>query len=671
MNRKSFYLPLSLVLVLLLGGCGFLGKSPAKSVEKASDSPKTAQVQGSKPSQPSKDGQTPPSESKSPSVPKKPLPPESVTQMELILDDSGSMWGQVEGKAKIDVAKDSMNKIIDDLKTKDKLQVALRIYAHQNKECTNSVVEMPMGKIDAEGMKAKIKDLKPLGSTPIAYSLTESVKDFKKDLTGERVVVLVTDGLESCNGDPCAVAKALKEGGVISQLHVVGFGLTKTELETLKCIVDPFKGQVVGANNSTEFLKAMQTILNKALESNVELTGKSQNGKPVYMNVKVSQGGKVVKEEHGSTIAMMLPPGLYDIEAESSDGISATPIKGLEVKADQVSKKELLFVQGNLTVKIIGVDGKPLEASDIMVFTAGKPEQIAGDNWKSETTFTVKPDTYDLKAVNGATQAEAWVKNFEVKEGEPVSKTISFAQGSLKVSVVGNDGKPLEARELCAYAAGKPDNPVECNNWVTTHEFKLQPGLYDIYVQNGGTSEVSWAKGVEVKALETVSRTVGFGEGTLKVSVLDTKKNPEEASDITIYPKGDHTNSVTANNWVDTADFPLKPGLYDVHVIHGKSRAEKWIEGVEISSGASVARSVSFELTKLTVKVSKEASDITLYKSGTDEVVNGDNWKSETEFWQIPGTYDLMATDPETQESKWVKGIQLKDGDHVTKTVDL
>jgi hypothetical protein len=364
-----------------------------------------------------------------------PTPKSNVTQIELILDDSGSMAGLVGGKSKIDVAKESLGKIIDELKTKENLQVSLRIYGHQNKECTNSVLESPMGTINADLMKSKITDLKPLGSTPIYYSLTESVKDFNKSLSGDKIVVLVTDGLESCNGDPCAAAKALKAGGVVNKMQVVGFGLNKNELGTLQCIVDPFQGQVVGANNSTDFLNAMQQIVEKATN------------------------------------------------------------------------------QPNLNISVIGADGKPLQASDICVYPQGQTEnQVAcAGMFTSEFGFTLKPGSYDLKVINGNTKAETWLKNIEILEGKIVSKIISFAEGTLKVTVVNSAGESTQASDICVYPQGQTENQVACAGMFTSdYTFNLKPGIYDLKVSNYNNNGDLWSKNIEVKASQITTQKISL-----------------------------------------------------------------------------------------------------------------------------------------------------------------
>jgi hypothetical protein len=357
----------------------------------------------------------------------------NTTQIELILDDSGSMAEAAGGQAKINIAKDSMNKIIDELKTKANLEVALRIYGHQNKECTNSIVEIPMSRINPYLLKSKIKDLQPLGYTPIYYSLTQSVNDFDQNIAGDKVIVLITDGLESCNGDPCAAAKALQAGGVISQINVVGFGLTQTEINTLQCIVEPSKGIIVGANNPTEFMSAMQKIINKTMD------------------------------------------------------------------------------KSNLNVSVIGADGKPIQASDICVYPQGQTDKevVCAGMYTSEFGFTMKPGIYDLKAVNGGTSSETWIKNIEIKTRETVQKVISFAEGKLVVSVVGSDGNPTQASDICVYPAGVTNKEESCAGMFTAdNTFTLKPGVYDVKVSNYDNNHDIWSKNIEIKASQTITRKI-------------------------------------------------------------------------------------------------------------------------------------------------------------------
>jgi len=593
MDKKYSLAALSAVvaMTIMFGGCG--NTSQTAKQENAPDASQNSKTQNVAPVPEASSTQTSTVIATSTAA----LPPQSTTQIELILDDSGSMADLIGGKTKIDVAKESMNKIIDDLNTKDLLQVALRIYGHQNKECTNSVVEIPMDQIKADAMKAKIKDLKPLGSTPIAYSLTQSVSDFKKDVTGQKVVVLVTDGLESCNGDPCAAAQALQAGGIVNQIDVVGFGMTKTELDTLKCITDPSGGQVVGANNATEFMNAMQNILKKALQYNLDLYGKTVKGEPIFMDVKISQNGSLVKEEQGEHVQLMLPAGSYDIEATSLEGLGANTLSGVAVATDQVTKKDIIFSKSGLKVSVTGADGKPLQASDICVYSAGQTENalICTGFYTDSFDFKLKPGTYDLEVKNTGVTPETWLKGIELKDGETLAKTVSFAQGTLKVSTIGADGQPLQAGDMCLYPQGVTDNSLQCAGFYTADfEFTVAPGTYDLKVKNGETSEETWVKGITVEASKTVSKTVTLLEGVLSVKVTGSDGQDKQASDICVYAPGTTDNSLQcAGYYTSNFDFKLKPGTYDLKVSNSDTSAEKWVKGIEIKASGTVTQNIS------------------------------------------------------------------------------
>lgn len=585
MNRKFPLLVLALSLTLVLVGCSkpktSVPASPEKEVVPVASVPETTEPTVETPEA------TPDPEVSSPTESEPPAPVvEDTTQMELILDASGSMWGQVEGKAKIDVAKEAMGQIIDDLKTKESLEVALRIYAHQNKECTNSVVEMPMGKIQADAMKAKVMGINPLGMTPIYYSLTESVKDFKKDQSGEKIVVLVTDGLESCNGDPCAAAKALRDGGVVSKIHVVGFGLTKAELETLKCIAEPSDGLVVGAGNATEFLGAMQEILKKSLDYNLVLNGTTAKDEGVPMTVKVTQNGKEIVQRSGVHIQLMLPAGSYDVEARSNEGLGTVTLSAIAVKEDEETEKDVIFAKSGINVKVVGADGKPLSTQSLCVFRSGEatnPVKCAG-SLRSDEQFKLLPGTYDLQAVNSGTKDSAWEKGIKVEDGDIVEKTISFAQGTIKVSNVGSDGKLVSTEIICLYLPGTTDKSHKCGGSLRNPaEFQVAPGAYDIKSKNGGTKEEQWVKGVEVKASGKTEEKVTFLQGSLNVTTLGSDGKPKSPDNICVFKQGETEKPVgCAGSLRSKGEFKLLPGTYDIRVTTRNPNAEKWLKGIEV-----------------------------------------------------------------------------------------
>ena len=189
----------------------------------------------------------------------------AATQIEIILDASATMGDQMDSKTKMDAAKSTLVQIVDQLKSNKTVFVGLRIYGHTDESCENSVLEIPIQKTDADKIKKKILETNPNGLTPIAYSLLQSTNDFDPNVSGEKVVILVTDGVETCGGDPCSAAIALNKRGI--KIHVVGLGMSDSDLNALKCIITPSSGIIVGADNSQELVSGMGKIIKKAIKA--------------------------------------------------------------------------------------------------------------------------------------------------------------------------------------------------------------------------------------------------------------------------------------------------------------------------------------------------------------------------------------------------------------------
>lgn len=99
-----------------------------------------------------------------------------ITQIVLIFDASNSMWGQIDGKAKIEIAREAMNELLKEFETKPNIYLGLRIYGHLNKRCDNSVLEIKIGKDNAKTIKEKIADIKAYHSATRQEILEKDVE---------------------------------------------------------------------------------------------------------------------------------------------------------------------------------------------------------------------------------------------------------------------------------------------------------------------------------------------------------------------------------------------------------------------------------------------------------------------------------------------------------------
>lgn len=183
--------------------------------------------------------------------------------IELILDASNSMWGQIQGEAKIAIAKKVLNQIIAGLP--QEMNVGLRLYGHRyalqdGRACQDTELVVPIGPIDKNRLKAAVDAISPKGKTPLVHSVLEGIKDFRELKNG--TVVLVSDGVESCDGDIDSIAPALKAAGLELQVNIVGFDIREAEARgQLEAIAESTGGIYLDAKDSGQLLSSLEQTL--------------------------------------------------------------------------------------------------------------------------------------------------------------------------------------------------------------------------------------------------------------------------------------------------------------------------------------------------------------------------------------------------------------------------
>ncbi|MCC6792015.1 MAG: VWA domain-containing protein, partial [Thermomicrobiales bacterium] len=195
----------------------------------------------------------------------------NVVNVELILDSSGSMAEtDATGQSRIDAAKQVLNAVIDQLPEREGVNVGFRVYGHEGnnteagkaQSCQSTELKVPVQGVDKDALRSQVSSYQPVGWTPIALSLRESEEDFPAATENVvNAVVLVTDGLETCGGNPCTASRALKNGDAAVTTHVIGFALAEEEQANLQCIVDESGGLLLGAGNAEELSTALFQVL--------------------------------------------------------------------------------------------------------------------------------------------------------------------------------------------------------------------------------------------------------------------------------------------------------------------------------------------------------------------------------------------------------------------------
>ncbi|MHC1788625.1 vWA domain-containing protein [Solidesulfovibrio sp.] len=188
--------------------------------------------------------------------------PSPARTIELVLDASGSMAARLpSGERKIDAAKKAVTDILAGLPVAD--AVALRVYGHQSetarRDCLDTALLVPFGPAGQSRPAATtaLADVAPRGYTPITYALKRAAEDFKGLPAGPHRIVLISDGKETCPGDPCALAAALAKADAELVIHVVGFAVDAAAGSQLQCIAEATGGTYHGAQNAAELAAAL------------------------------------------------------------------------------------------------------------------------------------------------------------------------------------------------------------------------------------------------------------------------------------------------------------------------------------------------------------------------------------------------------------------------------
>ncbi|MBN1827379.1 MAG: VWA domain-containing protein [Candidatus Eisenbacteria bacterium] len=298
---------------------------------------------------------------------------EEFPEVFFILDASGSMWGEAGEGTKIEAAREVLGRLVPELPAE--VRVGFAAYGHrEKKDCGDVEILMPPGSDDRTGLVTAVQAIHPLGMTPIAGSL-RIVASSIEGRAAETTIVLVSDGKETCDADPCAVAADLKKAGARFVLHVVGFDVTDEEKGQLLCIAEAGGGRYFAAGDAEELLAALREV-------GEEVAGKVEEVKST--RVKASTGlGK---------LRLLLP----EASAISLGGIRILKsADGAKVKEAEVGPESL----------------HPLLAGDYrLVLLFGNP------NYKPPTEVEIDPFTV---AGGGTTEVVLGSIGFRVDEELP------------------------------------------------------------------------------------------------------------------------------------------------------------------------------------------------------------------------------------------------------------
>lgn len=393
-----------------------------------------------------------------------------------IFDDSYSMYAPWNSNIKIEVAKQVMGEFLDSLKNLPNLELALRCYGHTTffkpeRNCKDSKLEIPFAdaKSNALKIKQRIQRLEPLGTTPIAYSLGESVNDFTPCSHCRNIVILITDGIEECNGNPCEVSVQLQKKGIFLRPFVIGVGLDVKFADVFACM-----GKFYDVSNEANFKDVLKLVLTEAISATtVEVDLLDTQKRPTETDVDMTfyeAGTNIVKYNYLHTINNRGNPDTLVLDPDRKYDLTVHTIPPQEKKNISIvrGKHNVIVLdapQGYLRLDLDGPISKYYPTT--MVRKGGEMKTLNVQDFGRTEKYIV--GKYDLEIL---TLPRIYLKDVEIKQSStnsikiPTSGSVLFSKQQTGYgSVYVDDGKTVTW--VCNF-----------NSTLQNEIIYLQPGRY-------------------------------------------------------------------------------------------------------------------------------------------------------------------------------------------------
>ena len=531
--------------------------------------------------------------------------PTSSGNLMFILDASGSMWGQVEGKAKIVIAKEVLTGLVRDLP--DDTVVGLVAYGHRRKGDCDDVEELvPMAPVNREKIIQTIQGLSPKGKTPISRSVRMTAERIRH-LEDETTIILVSDGKETCDPDPCGLVKELKEAGIRFVMHVIGFDVTEEEKAQLECMARAGGGEYYTADNAADFQLAAKAVVKKSQKPyGVLRVTVMKNGNPFLTPLRVlrTEGGeRVLDSSSGKTGVqdIRLAPGIYDLEVKDLNvGGGKTPVVRLTditIVAGETVERAADFSDGTLSITALRNDS-PCKVT-VFYYRQGEKRAFISLQTQAKSgniSRKLLPGVYRIEVVDNSIVGRPSVvfDALEIPPGQTVEKTAEFSSGQLTIKAALN-GEPISI-PLEIY---KPEGDKVFKNWTNfpkgTRIVNLPAGTYTVKVRRTTDNNTKLFENVVIEEGRAQTITAAFHYGQL--TIIATLNGEPFATPFEIYDASEKkvfknwTNSNVKGQWT----VLLLAGTYKVKVLSIKDKNQVvMFDAVQVINGREETVTATF-----------------------------------------------------------------------------
>lgn len=362
----------------------------------------------------------------------------NITRFLFVLDASSSMLNPWEGKTKMDVARMIIAEMADSLQALPNVQTALRVYGHQSintaNDCNDTKLEVAFGPSNAEAIRQALISVRPKGITPLARSLQEAAGDFPADPAARNILLLVTDGEESCGGDPCAVSLRLQQQHIFLKPFVIGLNLEQAATSSMDCI-----GNYYNAEQPAALHDIMKNVVDRIISSAaVRVNLLDADGHPLETDVNMTfydAADGMARYNYYHTLNYRGLPDTLQVDPLSTYNlvIHTIPPVGktdLEFTAQENNEVSIPASQGYLKVDLSSstVNNNLNSKIKCIVRQAGSTQTVMVQDMN--TTAKYLSGNYDLEVL---TLPRLQIKNVAVTQSTTTSVTVDVP-GVLNIS---------------------------------------------------------------------------------------------------------------------------------------------------------------------------------------------------------------------------------------------
>ncbi len=486
-------------------------------------------------------------------------------------------------------------------------------------------------------------------------------------------MVLVSDGIETCGGDPCKAVEDAKDAGINFIMHVVGFDVGDVDVSELECAAQAGGRLYLSAQNAGELSEALETAVEipaelpvGKLSVKVTAEGKLQDSMLILTNTATGEdlkGQRTYSSDKTNPRVISLPDGTYDLEIKplGMKGVESRTISSIEIKEGEVVEKEVNFGFGELSIKVIR-NGKLSDATvkaykvNTEEVTAEARTYTSGNS--NPKVIKLEPGIYDVlvTALEIKPSPSRKIEAVEILSGEKLENTIDFSSGTLKIGALqGRKFVDAVVRIKDAETGDAVTQSLTYNSSKSNPKtFELTPGVYDVEVSALGIvgKPIQNFDGLEIVASETVEQTAQFSSGVLKIGALEGEKFVDAAVSVTNTKTGEKIaqgRTYQSSN-SNPKTFELSPGVYDIEV---KSLAiighpVKKFDSIEIKPAETVEETAQFSsgVVELSVRDGESFADSMISISNLttgEKIASGRTYDKPKSFILIPGSYKVTV----------------------------